>query len=380
MESLEKKVLGGDIGAVARAITLIESVRADHRAEAESLIEMLLPRSGKAIRVGISGAPGVGKSTFIQAFGLHQIRLGHRVAVLAVDPSSRLGGGSLLADKTRMSDLARDPNAFIRPSPAGETLGGVARRTREAIIICEAAGFDVVMVETVGVGQSETAVSDMVDLFLLMLAPGGGDELQGLKKGIVELADLIVVNKADGALASDARRVVADYASAQALLQPRNSRWMPRVLPCSALNGDGIEDNWKAVLDHRVAMGDDLGEKRARQARAWLWNDIREGLNRAFESDPHMHSLIEEMERSVWRGSVTPQAAARRLLRQFLPAKAFGAGAASSTTKAPSRSTAGEGRAGGALKEELAAGTKSPGDRVRPGRTQAPGALGSKSA
>ena len=318
MDSLEKRVLAGDTGAVARAITLIESTRADHRKGAESLIERLLPNSGNAIRIGISGAPGVGKSTFIQAFGLHQIDTGHRVAVLAVDPSSRLGGGSLLADKTRMVDLARDQRAFIRPSPAGDTLGGVARRTREAMIICEAAGFDVIMVETVGVGQSETAVADMVDLFLLVLAPGGGDELQGLKKGIVELADLIVVNKADGKLAEDAGRVAADYCSALELIRPKSAAWKPRVLSCSALNGDGIEEIWQAVLAYREAMADEMGEKRAGQASAWMWHDIRDGLSRAFEADDEVGRMTREVEEQVRQGSLTPQAGARRLLETFL--------------------------------------------------------------
>lgn len=316
--SLEKRVLAGDTGAVARAITLIESTRADHRKDAEILIERLLRRSGQAIRIGISGAPGVGKSTFIQAFGLHQIETGRRVAVLAVDPSSRLSGGSLLADKTRMTDLARDERAFIRPSPAGDTLGGVARRTREAMIVCEAAGFDVIMVETVGVGQSETAVADMVDMFLLLLAPGGGDELQGLKKGIVELADLIVVNKADGGLAEDAVRVAADYHSALELIRPKSAAWKPRVLSCSALNGDGIADIWQAVLAYREALEDELGDKRAGQASSWMWHDIRDGLSHAFETDSEIGSMTKEIENRVRQGSLTPQAGARKLLDRFL--------------------------------------------------------------
>ncbi|PWC95248.1 methylmalonyl Co-A mutase-associated GTPase MeaB, partial [Azospirillum sp. TSO5] len=220
---LAEAVRSGDRRALARAITLIESTRADHRATADALLAALLPYTGNSVRLGISGVPGVGKSTFIEAFGLHVIGLGHKVAVLAVDPSSQRTGGSILGDKTRMVDLSREANAFIRPSPAGTTLGGVARRTREAMLICEAAGFDVIVVETVGVGQSETAVADMVDLFMLLLLPAGGDELQGIKKGIVELADLVVVNKADGDLAATARHTVADYRHALALL--RHGDW-----------------------------------------------------------------------------------------------------------------------------------------------------------
>ncbi len=228
-EDLAESVIAGDRRALARAITLIESTRADHRAEAAALLDKLLPAAGKSIRLGISGAPGVGKSTFIEAFGLHVIGQGHRVAVLAVDPSSKIGGGSILGDKTRMTDLATEERAFIRPSPAGGTLGGVARRTRESITAVEGAGFDVVVVETVGVGQSETAVADMVDMFVLMLQPGGGDDLQGMKRGIVELADLILVNKSDGELAAAAGRTAADYRHALHLLRAPTPGWTPVV-------------------------------------------------------------------------------------------------------------------------------------------------------
>src|SRR5947208_3828114 len=235
-------VVDGDRRALARAITRVESTRADHRAEAEALLAEVLPHVGGAMRVGISGAPGAGKSTFIEALGLHLVERDHRVAVLAVDPSSTRSGGSILGDKTRMEELTRSPHAFVRPSPTSGTLGGVARRTREALLLCEAAGFDVVLVETVGVGQSEVKVAAMVDLFLVLVAPGGGDELQGLKRGIMELADLVVVNKADGDLAATAAHTAADYAAALHLVRPRTPVWTPRVLTCSALTGLGIPE------------------------------------------------------------------------------------------------------------------------------------------
>src|SRR5437667_3185288 len=234
MSELAAQIVSGDRRALARGITLVESTRPDHRAEAEGLLAELLATTGNAIRVGISGAPGSGKSTLIEALGLHVVDEGHRVAVLAVDPSSTRSGGSILGDKTRMGELTRHRDAFVRPSPTGGTLGGVARRTREAMLVCEAAGFDVVIVETVGVGQSEVRVAAMVDLFLVLVAPGAGDELQGLKRGIMELADLVVVNKADGDPAAAAGVTPADYASALHPVRPRNPRWTPRVLTCSA--------------------------------------------------------------------------------------------------------------------------------------------------
>src|SRR5437660_8733446 len=246
---LADAVRGGDRRALARAITLVESTREDHRDDAITLLQALMPGAGVAIRVGISGAPGAGKSTFIETLGLHLVDAGHRVAVLAVDPSSTRSGGSILGDKTRMEQLSRRPQAFIRPSPSGGTLGGVARRTREALLVCEAAGFDVVLVETVGVGQSEVAVASMVDLFLLLLAPGAGDELQGVKRGIVELADLIVVNKADGALIEAARHTASDYAHALHLVGQAGVQ----VLLASALEGTGIAEAWAATEAHARA-------------------------------------------------------------------------------------------------------------------------------
>jgi LAO/AO transport system kinase len=311
---------GGDRRALSRAITLVESSRDDHRAEAEELLDRLLPSAGNALRLGISGAPGVGKSTFIEAFGLTAIGAGHRVAVLAVDPSSKRSGGSILGDKTRMAELARHADAYIRPSPAGKTLGGVARRTRDAVVLAEAAGFDVVIVETVGVGQSETAVADMVDLFLLLLAPGGGDDLQGIKKGIVELADLLVVNKADGDLKPAALRAVADYRHALRMLRPAAADdSMPLVLAASALTGEGIAQVWQRV-EHQAATLLASGERerrRARQAHAALWSEIGEGLLDLFKADRRVAARLRDLEAQVAGGTLTPSAAARAALAAF---------------------------------------------------------------
>jgi LAO/AO transport system kinase len=260
----------------------------------------------------------VGKSTFIEAFGLFLLERGHRLAVLAVDPSSPVSGGSLLGDKTRMQELARDERAFIRPSPAAGTLGGVARRTREAGLTCEAAGFDIVLVETVGVGQSETAVADMVDLFLLLLPPAGGDELQGLKKGIVELADLIVVNKADGDLEAAANRAVAEYVAAVHMLRPSTAGWMTPVLKVSALHRRGLAEVWQAIEKFRATLGDKrLGEKRARQARAWMWNEIEEGLIAELRGHKSVARQIDALEAKVAAGEMTPTSAARKILDDF---------------------------------------------------------------
>jgi LAO/AO transport system kinase len=317
--ALAEGVRGGDRRALARAITLVESLRPDHRAEAEALEAALLPHTGRSVRIGISGVPGVGKSTFIEAFGTALIAQGHRVAVLAVDPSSKRSGGSILGDKTRMEQLARSPDAFIRPSPTGGTLGGVARRTREAMLVCEAAGFDVVIVETVGVGQSETAVADLVDLFLLLLLPGGGDELQGLKKGIVELADLLVVNKADGELEAAAGRAAAEYRGAINLLSSGGGEWVPPVLTCSSLTGSGIGEVWAEIERFRAAFGPGgaIAEKRARQARAWMWNEVSEVLLARLKANPAVAERLGDLEARVMAGGLTPAAAARRLLAAF---------------------------------------------------------------
>ena len=318
--SLSEEVLAGNRRALARAITLIESTRPDHRDDAEALLAALLPRSGNSVRVGISGVPGVGKSTFIESFGLHLIGQGRRVAVLAVDPSSQRTGGSILGDKTRMEQLARNPAAFIRPSPAGGTLGGVARRTREAMLVCEAAGFDVVLVETVGVGQSETAVADMVDLFLLLLLPGGGDELQGIKKGIVELADMIVVNKADGDLAPAARRAAAEYHAALGFLRPASASWKPPVLQCSALHQIGIDAVWERISAFREIMtgSGEFGEKRAQQAKTWLWSEVSGTLLARLREHPAVAERLQGLEKQVMAGTISPAAAARQLLDAFL--------------------------------------------------------------
>ncbi|MBI2256026.1 MAG: methylmalonyl Co-A mutase-associated GTPase MeaB [Proteobacteria bacterium] len=314
------QIEAGDRRALARAITLIESTRADHRRQAEALIEQLLPRSGKSLRIGISGPPGVGKSTFIEAFGQYAIGQGKRLAVLAVDPSSRLSGGSILGDKTRMEVLSRAEAAFIRPSPAGLTLGGVARRTREALLVCEAAGFDLIIVETVGVGQSETAVAEMVDLFLLLLLPGAGDDLQGIKRGIMELADILVINKDDGDLSTAAARSAADVANALGLMQPRHAGWRPEVLRCSALKQTGIDAVWMRVEAFATALKQSGGfdAQRRDQAKAWLWHELSDSLIEALKADPHVAAQLGALETKVGAGKIAPGTAARSLLAGFL--------------------------------------------------------------
>jgi LAO/AO transport system kinase len=318
MSELARQVLDGDRRALARAITLVESTRADHRADAEALLAEVLPRVGGAVRVGVSGAPGSGKSTFIEALGIHLVGLDHRVAVLAVDPSSTRSGGSILGDKTRMEQLTRSPNAFVRPSPTGGTLGGVARRTREAMLLCEAAGFDVVLVETVGVGQSEVKVAAMVDLFLVLVAPGGGDELQGLKRGIMELPDLVVGNKADGDLAAIAAHTAADYAAALHLVRPRIAAWVPRVLTCSALAGTGIPEVWDAVGEFRAAVAGELPSLRAAQSREWMWSEVTDSLLDALTTDADTDALARRVEGDVAAQTTPPPAAARAVVAAHL--------------------------------------------------------------
>jgi LAO/AO transport system kinase len=318
--SLAAALLRGDRRALARAITIAESTRPDHRAAAEALLSQVLPYAGQALRLGISGAPGVGKSTFIDAFGMAALAAGHRVAVLAVDPTSKRGGGSILGDKTRMPELSRHAHAFIRPSPAGRTLGGVARRTREAILLAEAAGFDRIIVETVGVGQSETEVADMVDLFLLLIAPGGGDELQGIKRGIVELANIVIVTKADGDLEPAARRAVADYRHALHLLRPVAAADAPEVISVSALHGIGVEAAL-AVVERRgaaLAASGELARRRARQAIAALWSELGQALLEAMKEDSGVAQHLAALEAQVAAQAVTPAAAARAALEAFL--------------------------------------------------------------
>jgi LAO/AO transport system kinase len=321
-QKLAASVKAGDRKALARAITLIESTRDEHRALAETLLDMLLPFSGKALRLGISGAPGVGKSTFIESFGMNAIAAGHRVAVLAIDPSSKRGGGSILGDKTRMAELARADRAFIRPTPAGISLGGVARRTREVILIVEAAGFDRVIVETVGVGQSETTVADMVDLFLLLIAPAGGDDLQGIKRGIVELADLVVVNKADGDLEPAAQRAVADYGHALALLRP-DERSRPEVIAVSALERRGLDTVERILGERRAVLAESgaLAARRTAQARAALWAEIGDALLDRLKGDAGVKARLGALEAGVEAGMLSPSAAARAVLADFLAPK-----------------------------------------------------------
>ncbi len=311
---LADDLLAGDRRALGKAITLVESARADHRADAVDLLQTILPHTGAGIRLGISGAPGVGKSTFIDAFGNHVIDDDHRLAVLAVDPSSSRSGGSILGDKTRMEELARRPEAFIRPSPAGRTLGGVARRTREAMLLCEAAGFDVVIVETVGVGQSETTVAEMVDLFCLLAAPGGGDDLQGIKRGVMELAELVVVTKADGDLLPAANRAAADLRHALHLMRPVHDAWTAQVLSTSSFEGSGLTEVWTAVQEHRRALdaAGVLGPMRSEQRRRWLWSELREGLVDRFVAGAG--EALAAAEREVVAGRVLPTVAADTLL------------------------------------------------------------------
>jgi LAO/AO transport system kinase len=319
ISGLARRLQGGDRRALARAITLVESLRPADRAKAEALLTTLLPHTGGAMRIGISGAPGVGKSTFIEAFGKLVTGEGHRLAVLAVDPSSRRSGGSILGDKTRMQELARNPGAFIRPSPAGETLGGVARRTREAILVTEAAAFDVVLVETVGVGQSETAVSEMVDLFVLLVGPGGGDELQGIKRGVMELADLVLVTKSDGDLKQAAARAAADYAHALHLMRPRYPDLSSQVLQVSALEGSGIADAWAAMRKFRarLAASGALGKLRETQLRRWFWNEVQAILAEEISGDPQIAKEAGGAEAEVAAGTALPESAARRLIGRF---------------------------------------------------------------
>jgi LAO/AO transport system kinase len=300
---------------LARAITLIESKRADHHKAAHRLVQDLLPLTGKAVRLGITGAPGAGKSTTIDALGTFLTGQGHKVAVLAVDPSSSRTGGSILGDKTRMARLAVDPKAFVRPSPTSGTLGGVAAKTRETMLLCEAAGYDVVLVETVGIGQSETAVADMTDFFLVLMLPGAGDELQGLKKGIVELADMIAVNKADGDNIARAKVAAADYRGALNIFSPHSATWSPPVITFSALTGNGIADLWNKVIEHKEKMtaSGELAARRREQQVKWMWTMLEERLTARLRSDPAVRAKLRQAEAAVADGKLAPTLAVEQI-------------------------------------------------------------------
>jgi LAO/AO transport system kinase len=313
---LARGIRAGDRAVLSRAITLIESKRADHRRSAAALMQTLVGATGKAVRVGVTGAPGVGKSTTIDALGTMLTKQGRKVAVLAVDPSSRRTGGSILADKTRMARLANDANAFIRPSPASGTLGGVAARTRETMLLCEAAGYDVVLVETIGVGQSEIAVADMTDFFLLLMLPGAGDELQGLKKGVVELADMIAVNKADGDNVARAKVAAAEYRAALHILTPRSANWSPPVVTYSALTGEGVAALWAHVLDHceKLTAAGELASRRAEQQVKWMWAMLEERLFAPLRSDRAIKAALASIEAEVAAGTLAPAAAVDKIV------------------------------------------------------------------
>ncbi|SMC68384.1 methylmalonyl Co-A mutase-associated GTPase MeaB [Lentzea albidocapillata] len=312
-------VLDGDRGVLAKAITLVESTRAEHRAKAQELLVELLPKSGDAIRVGITGVPGVGKSTFIDALGTMLTEQGHRVAVLAVDPSSTRTGGSILGDKTRMQRLSVNQAAFIRPSPTSGTLGGVAQATRETIVLVEAAGFDVVLVETVGVGQSEVAVANMTDCSLFLTLARTGDQLQGIKKGILELADVVAVNKADGEHELEARKAARELAGALKLLRPPDALWHPPVLTCSGLTGTGLDELWSRVLEHRRTLTDagELDERRRRQQVDWTWMMVRDELWRQVRESTAVRSLAPSLEEKVRLGELTATLAAEQIFKAF---------------------------------------------------------------
>ena len=313
-----EKLLQGNRRSLAKAITLTESKLDTHRDEAQTLLEQILPHTGNSIRIGITGIPGVGKSTFIEAFGLHLIRQGHKVAVLAVDPSSPITGGSILGDKTRMEVLSQQDNAFIRPSPSGGALGGVAQKTREAMLLCEAAGYDVILVETVGVGQSEYEVAGMVDFFLVLMLPNAGDELQGIKKGILELADAIAVNKADGSNRILAQQTQRHYQNALGILQ-HNSFWSPEVVLCSALEGGNIDAIWQMILKFKeksVEVGH-FERNRALQNKEWMWRLVHELIDRRLKRDKHARELYEEMQLKVTQGETTPYIAAHRIVESI---------------------------------------------------------------
>lgn len=316
MEQLADAVRNGDRAALPRAITLLESTRADHREQAQQLLLELTPDAGDAYRVGITGIPGVGKSTSIEALGMHLIELGHRVAVLAVDPSSTRTGGSILGDKTRMARLAMHPDAYIRPSPTSGTLGGVAKATRETAVLLEAAGFDVILIETVGVGQSEVTVANMVDTFVLLTLARGGDQLQGIKKGVLELADIVVVNKADGDHLAEARTAARELSGAIRLIHPRETLWRPPVLTMSAAEGTGLTELWDTVERHRRVLSEagELEARRRAQLVDWTWQMVRDTVLDRVLSNPKVRKMRADVERQVKAGELTPALAAQQIL------------------------------------------------------------------
>ncbi|WP_038553955.1 methylmalonyl Co-A mutase-associated GTPase MeaB [Nocardia nova] len=317
---LAKAVRGNERAALARAITLVESTRADHREAAQKLLlELATDDSVDSNRVGITGVPGVGKSTFIDTLGMYLIGQGHRVAVLAVDPSSTRTGGSILGDKTRMARLSVERNAYIRPSPTAGTLGGVAKATRETIVLLEAAGYDVILVETVGVGQSEVTVANMVDVFCFLTLARTGDQLQGIKKGVLELADLVAVNKADGRHEIEARAAARELQGAMRLIHPRESLWRPPVLTMSGLNGTGLDTFWDTVLEHRRVLTEagEFAEKRRRQQVDWTWTMVHDNLLRRLADNPAVKAIRGQVEKQIRDGSLTPALAAEELLRAF---------------------------------------------------------------
>jgi LAO/AO transport system kinase len=319
IESLAADILSGNRRALSRAITLVESTHSDHRKLADALLQKLSSHAGGSIRLGVSGVPGAGKSTFIESMGMYLVEQGLNLAVLAVDPSSALTGGSIMGDKTRMEELSRSPNAFIRPSPSSGTLGGVTRRTRETLLLCEAAGFDIVIVETVGVGQSETAVADMTDMFLLLLLPGGGDELQGIKRGIMELADMVLVNKADGDMLAKANHSAADYLRALRLLHPRTRNWTVPVKTCSALTGSGISAIWELIEKYQqiLTASNEFSQRRAQQAKSWLWAEISENFISNLRENKLVKENISDMETAVMSGTIPPTQAASEIIKLF---------------------------------------------------------------
>ncbi|MFO0692678.1 MAG: methylmalonyl Co-A mutase-associated GTPase MeaB [Polyangiales bacterium] len=312
-------VRAGDRTVLARAITLIESEHPKHSALAQEVLTSLLPSTGGAQRVGISGVPGVGKSTFIDAMGMHLVGLGKKVAVLAIDPSSSVTGGSILGDKTRMAHLSREASAFIRPSPSSCTLGGVARKTRETMLLCEAAGFDVVIVETVGVGQSETVVADMVDFYLVLMLAGAGDELQGIKRGILEVADMLAINKADGDNEIRAKRARVEYQAALHLMRGHEGPWVPPVLTCSAIESRGLAELWAKIEEHRAALSasGELDRKRHAQGIDWMWSMVKDGLFQALSDHAGVKAQVPGLEADVRDGKLTATLAARRILETF---------------------------------------------------------------